>query len=238
MRSTAKSDLAGYAQRIIDRSYRFNEEAKKALADLAADAESMNDAAIAERKQEIFGKYKSDMANLRSEYGGKFDLRTGELRKLGKHIAPPAMNPSAVSVLQLLQMSPVITQPMLLRAAEQIGDDLQAQEILQQIADNAGYGDSIRGTMKQPERHLTTADLDGIADDITASFCRYFDTRRNHPDDDSVIWNSPAEKFVVDAERNQTFAELSDIAAGKNFNFGGNYAVAAEYDRLETNTEL
>lgn len=239
MRSTAKADLSEFAEQIISRTAAIEAKAKKALETLYAD-ESLNEETVTERRREILDTYRTDMKDLRVAFSGRVQRRLDELHQLGERIAAPAASsPATVATLQLLQMADAVTPEMLKTAAVQIGDDTQAQIVLQQIADRNGYGHAIRGMMKVPDRHLTALDLDNIASDIGGSFGRYFDCREYHADDDSVIYDHPdADRHLNAAERIQTGLEMSDIQRGKPFTFDSNAIVQTEYNALESGTEL
>ena len=134
-------------------------------------------------------------------------------------------------MLQMLAIAPTVTEPMLIRAAESIGDDQTAAEILQQIANNNGY--QMTGYLKPPTKHLRKSDLDEVADSLQSSFKHFFDARSNYDNEDPTkapAFTDQRERVLNLCERTQTAAELADIAGGSAFSFGGDAGLQAEFD--------
>lgn len=237
---TAHNDFPEIAQHVLDAVKQLTKTATEKLEKLDRDDE-MRDDVKAAKKQAILDDYTAAYKKIRTEYGGKVDARADEIRKLAQKIETPAPNPANAAVLQMLQLAPTVTQPMLIRCAESIGDDAIAQEILMQIANQNGYASSITGLMKTPVRHLRQNDLDEIADGLQSSFMRYFGAHSFYDSGDPTRTPANAdlrERTLNLCERSCTAAELSEIAGGSAFKFGGDSVLQSEFGGLANSAEL
>ena len=227
-----KNEIRELAQRVIDEVKRIA-AATTAELETLDNNEDLRDEVKLSRKQEILNGYKQQLSAFRKDAGKDIDDYLNEIRRFAQTINPPAPNPANAAMLQMLTLAPTITQPMLIRAAESIGDDQTAADILQQIAAENGYHTTLTGILKPPTKHLRKADIEEVADSLQSSFMRFFDARSNYDDEDPTkapTYTDQRERVLNLCERTQTAAELADIAGGSAFSFGGDAGLQAEFD--------
>ena len=220
-----KDDIKAIAQRVIDEMKRIAAVTTADLETLENDEDLRTEVKQARREAALNG-YKQRFEAFRKDAGKDIDDYADEIRRFAQTISPPAPNPANAAMLQMLSLAPSVTQPMLIRAAESIGDDQTAADILQQIAAENGYHTTLTGILKTPTKHLRKSDLEAVADDLQSSFKQFFDSRTEY----ECQAEREADRFLNAAERSCSAGILADIAGGSTFSFGGDSGLQAEFD--------
>lgn len=237
MKCTARFDIMETAEKMLKAVQKLHDETAAKIEKLNEDKDTKPEV-LKQRKEVEEARYLAALADIRAEYGCKIDRAADELRKLSGFVKPRQINPANAGIIQMLSLSPEITWAMLERAAESVGDDATAREILTQIAQRSGYEVQL-GTKfaSMPiDRHLTKEDIERIADSVQSDFCFYLDANREFAPPDAAIF--PAENFINNAERTEGAARIEAIKNGIPFNFNGDAVVTTEFGSLEATAEL
>lgn len=225
MKFTAQHDIESLSAEILKRFAEIHNRAEEQLKEIAEESAEVRPEITESRRKAVFERAKRQYENARTELGKKIDAAAEQVSNLADTIKPTPPNPSNQAILQLLTMSPNVTQQMLYSAVQEVGTDAFSQDVLRNIAVRHGLQ---LPQMPDIERHLTKADVSQIADDLIAVFRFYFDCHKSFLPD-SEIGNGDREAIMERGRRSNSEYTLSQFAKGAAFDFNGDSGLQKEF---------
>ena len=236
MKFTADNDVKSLASTTLATLKAIADDAEKALAELDRDEESKPEV-IEKKRQAIFDEARARYSKARAELGAKADSITREIRLLSERVTAPKPDPVTMSMLNLLSVSPLVTQMQLNIAAEQATDDF-ARDMILQLATRHGLQ---MPHFEPKEKHLKKADLEEIADDLTSLFKFVFDVHSEFVPERAAGGTQPntpeREISLMRGKRTNAEYSLQRLANGAAFRFS-DPVMQQEFDTAAAVTEL
>lgn len=168
-----KYDLNHAAKEIVQKVKAAEEGARQAAAAIQAD-ERYTDAYKAEKIREIAQQYEETIKGIQADYAPKLDTILSEFVASAEHIQPRQIDERCLQTLQMLKTAPKVTQPMIEQAAQSIGGDPLAIEILREFAADAGITYPIK-LAAPPTPYLTIDKVQERANEIAYDFRHFFE---------------------------------------------------------------
>lgn len=239
MKFTANTKIASLAKEILAKYQQIAADAEAELAKLDDESNELRDDVIKTRTEALYDAVKGRYADARAGFAKQLDSAIQEIRQLAETIKPQKPDAAAAQILSVLSIAPTVSQAMLESAAESVGTNQFGQDTLRQIARQHNL---ILPQLPPAERHLRSADLAAIADDLADSFKWYFDAHTNFLPERAAggtqYGSEGRENTVVRARRGSSTRSLQNIADGNAFDFGGDNGLQTEFNAAAESADI
>ncbi len=172
-RTAKKFDLNQISKAIVSGIQNAAESAQAEVAKIQGD-DRYTDAYKRQLMQEVAVQYETTVRGIRNQYAQKIDDLLQEIHESAEHIQPRQIDDQCLKTLQMLQTAPKVTEEIIQSAAQSIGGDQLAIQILREFAADAGIHAPIQ-LAAPPKPYLAVDDVHKMTNEIALDFRNLFD---------------------------------------------------------------
>lgn len=228
-RTAKKYDLNQISKAVVN-GIKSAAESARAEAKKIQEDERYTDAYKRQLIQEVAIQYETTVQGIRKQYAPKIDELLQEIHESAEHIQPRQIDDQCLKTLQMLQTAPKVTEEMIQSAAQSIGGDQLAIQILREFAANADIHTPIQ-LAAPPKPYLTVDHVHEMTNSIATDFRNLFDAFAHYDSGEPVSYHDDPEgalNYTIKPQYMKRVEHYANELIENPFTFG-NEALDAQF---------